>query len=152
MEKFKNVIYLPKSINREITFMLHNYKNMDKLIDSRKDDLIDKIKVTNVAYLKAINRANNTLEDMIIRFEKDEIINKYKRWRQLINSFINELYNENDIVGYYIIKYKYLDKRDEEFICEHMNLTKEDFKFEDIRLKCSLYIKAKNIGLIKEVD
>ena len=61
-------------------------------------------------------------------------------------------YNENDIVGYYIIKYKYLDKRDEEFICEHMNLTKEDFKFEDIRLKCSLYIKAKNIGLIKEVD
>ena len=93
MEKIKNVIYLPKSINREITFMLHNYKNMDKLIDSRKDDLIDKIKVTNVAYLKAINRANNTLEDMIIRFEKDEIINKYKRWRQLINSFINELYN-----------------------------------------------------------
>ena len=45
MEKIKNVIYLPKSINREITFMLHNYKNMDKLIDSRKEDLIDKIKV-----------------------------------------------------------------------------------------------------------
>lgn len=151
MERNKNVIYLPKSINREITFMLHNYKNIDNLIDDRKEELIDKIKVTNFAYLKAISRANNTLEDMIIRFENDKIIKKYKKWKQLINSFINKLYNENNIVAYYIIKYKYIDKRDEEFIYEHMNLTKEEFKFEDIKLKCELYIEAMKKRLIKEV-
>jgi hypothetical protein len=151
MEKTKNLMYLPKSINKEITFMLYNFKNFEKLIENRKEDLIDSIKVTNVAYLKAINKSNNTLEDMIIRFDNDKVIKRYQRWKQLINLYINKLYNNNDIIAYYIIKYKYIDKRDDEFICEHLNITKEEFKFEDIRLKCELCVEAQENGLIKEV-
>ena len=103
MEKIKNLMYLPKSINKEITFMLYNFKNFEKLIENREEDLIDSIKVTNVAYLKAINKSNNTLEDMIIRFDNDKIIKRYQRWKQLINLYINKLYN---LLAGFIIFYK----------------------------------------------
>lgn len=149
MENTKNIVYLPKSINRKITFMLYNYKQMNKLIESRKEELIDKIKVTNVAYLKAINKSNNTLEDMIIRFDEDKTINKYKQWQKLINSFTNHLYNNDKLIDYYIIKYKYFDGLTEEFICEHLNITKEELKFEDMKIKHLIWLQAIKIGLLK---
>ena len=45
---------IPMQCNREITFMLYNYNNIDKIIEDRKEEIMDNMSVTNTAYLKSI--------------------------------------------------------------------------------------------------
>ena len=67
-------IVIPKDIEKEITFMLYNYQNIDELIDNRKNELIDNMNVTNKAWLKSINKPAGTLEDVVMSFETDKKI------------------------------------------------------------------------------
>ena len=45
MKNISKILYLPLEVNREMTFMLFNYNNIEKLIEERKDELIDKMKI-----------------------------------------------------------------------------------------------------------
>ncbi len=128
MKNTSRILYLPLEVNREITFMLYNYKNIDKLIDERKDELIDKMKISKDAYLKSIKNSNNILEDIIIKFEDDIKIKRFKTWRQLINKFMSYLYDEEDNLYYSLMKYKYQDKLTEEFIRDKANLEEHELK------------------------
>lgn len=131
---------IPIQCNREITYILYNYNNIDKLIEERKNFLIDNIAITNKAYLKAIKSKNsNTLEDVVMKFDSDKYIKRLKKWKKLINSFCNKLYDDERKFYYYFIKYKYFIKKDDEFIKEHMNLNNNEFNQINNYLKWVIY-------------
>ena len=142
MKSLSNTVYIPKENEKEISFMLYNYNRIDELIEERKEQLIDKIKVTNKAYLKSINKPCNTLEDTIIRISEDRKIYKLEMWKKIINRFLSELYDEEDKFYYSLIRYKYFHKINEEVIREKMNLSKDEFKEIDIFLKWTIYNRA----------
>ena len=48
--KLSNTMKVPKQAEREIAFMLYNYNNLDKLIDRRKNNLIDNVEVTTLFF------------------------------------------------------------------------------------------------------
>lgn len=152
MEKTSNVLCISKEIDREIAFMLHNYNNIEKLIDQRKNEMIDNMEVTNRAYLSSIHSIHsNTLEDVIEKFDTDSNILRLKAWKKLINSFLSKLYDEEDKFYYYFIKYKYLIKMDTEMMHEKLNINYAEEKEIDIYLKWVLYQYAIRAELYKEV-
>ncbi len=152
MKNISKILYLPIEVNKEITFMLYNYKNIDKLIDERKNELIDKMKISKDAYLKSIQHSNNILEDIIIKFEDDSKIKRIKVWQHLINKFMSCLYDEEDKLYYLIMKYKYQDKLTEDFIEDKTNLEEQQLKEIDIYLKWVLYQYAIKDELYKEEE
>ncbi len=152
MKNMSKILYFPLEVNKEITFMLYNYKNIDKLIDERKNELIDKMKVSKEAYLKSIKQSNNILEDIIIKFDDDSQLKRFETWRQLINKFMSSLYDEEDKLYYLIMKYKYQDKLTEEFIRDKTNLEEYELKDIDIYLKWILYQYAIKEKLYKEEE
>ncbi|MBR1654079.1 MAG: hypothetical protein IJ690_03915 [Clostridia bacterium] len=152
MEKTITALSIPKEIDKEIAFMLHNYNNIEKLIDQRKNEMIDNMEVTNRAYLSSIHSIHsNTLEDVIEKFETDRNILRLKAWKKLINSFLSKLYDEEDKFYYYFIKYKYLIKMDTEMMHEKLNINYTEEKEIDIYLKWVLYQYAIKVELYKEV-
>lgn len=142
---------IPMQCNREITFMLYNYNNIDKIIEDRKEEIMDNMSVTNTAYLKSIKSKNsNTLEDIVMKFDSDKYIQRLKKWQRLINSFCNRLYDERPNKYYYFIKYKYFIKKDDDFIKEHMNLNNNEFNQINNYLKWIIYQYAVMDNLYNE--
>lgn len=152
MKNISKMLYLPLDVYKEMTFMLYNYKNIDELINERKNELIDKMKVSKEAYLKSIKQSNNILEDIIIKFDDDNQLKRFETWRQLINKFMSSLYDEEDKLYYFIMKYKYQDKLTEEFIRDKTNLEEYELKDIDIYLKWVLYQYAIKEKLYKEEE
>ena len=71
---------------KEIKFMLHNYDKIDRLIDKRKNELIDRMNLSNAAWLRGINNNSNTFEDVIVGFDEDWKIVRYKQWESFLSS------------------------------------------------------------------
>ena len=143
-------ICIPKTAEKEISFMLYNYENIEKLIDKRKNDLIDTINVSNNAHLKAINENGTTMEDIAISFDSDYKINRLKQWKAIINSFKSRLYDDENRLYYRFILLKYTRRFNEESIAEILNITKEKLKDIDIFLKGLIYAYAMEKKLFKE--
>ena len=135
-------VVIPKEAEKEITFMLFNYQNIDNLIEKRKKDLIENINISNNAWLKSLNESANTLEDVVIKFDSDKTILKLKRWKLLINSFNSRLYDNENPVYYWLIRLKYMDKVEENTLLEKLDIDKEELKNLDIYLKWKLYCLA----------
>ena len=138
--KLSNTMKVPKQVEREIAFMLYNYNNLDKLIDRRKNNLIDNVEVTNRAYLNSIHAVHsNTLEDVVERFDTDSNITRLKGWKKLLNSILSKLYDEEDKLYYYFIKFKYLENMNEETIQERLNITSGQSVEINMYLKWVIY-------------
>lgn len=150
MEKVDENIYYPKAAGKEISFMLYNYENIDKLIDNRKITLMDSIDVRNSAWLKSRKADGYTLEDVISRFDDDNNIKRLKTWKKVINSFISKLYDNPNKIYYLFIKYKFLEKLDNEIIAERLNLEEKDIKSFEVNIKWLLYCYAINTELFVE--
>lgn len=143
---------IPKIAEREISFMLYNYENIDRLIDKRKNDLIDTINVSNNAHLKSLKGNSKTMEDIAISFDSDHNIKRLREWKAIINSFKSKLYDEENKLYYRFIILKYMRRFDEESIIEILNITKERLKEIDIFLKGIIYSYAVQKNLFKEVE
>ena len=76
-------IFYPKYAGKEISFMMYNFRNINKLIENRKDELIDTINVTNRAWIKSLKQEGNTIEDIIAKFDDDRKILRLKKWQSL---------------------------------------------------------------------
>ena len=138
--KLSNTMKVPKQEEREIAFMLYNYKNIDKLIDQRKNNLIDNVEVTNRAYLNSIHAIHsNTLEDVVEKFDTDNNITRLKGWKKLLNSILSKLYDEEDKLYYYFIKFKYFENMNEETIQERLNITSGQSVEINMYLKWVIY-------------
>ena len=71
---------------------------------------------------------------------------RLKEWKKTINVFCSKLYDDDNKLYYYLIKYKYFLNMDEEIIKERLNLNSKELKQIDMYLKWILYqyaIKSK---------
>lgn len=143
-------ICIPKTAEKEISFMLYNYENIEKLIDKRKNELIDTINVSNKAHLKAINENGRTMEDIAISLDFDHKIKRLREWKTIISSFKRKLYDDENRIYYRFILLKYTRRFDEESITDILNITKERLKDIDIFLKSLIYSYAIEKNLFKE--
>ena len=146
-----NEIFIPKIAEKEISFMLYNYENIEKLIDRRKNDIIESFNLTNKSHLKALKGDGKSLEDIAMSFDTDSNIKRLRKWKKIINSFKSRLYDEENKLYYRFILLKYMRKFDEEIILEMLNIDKEQLKKIDIFLKSLLYGYAIKEELYKEV-
>ena len=73
-------------IEREKDFYEVFEKVIDKIIEDRKEEIMDNMSVTNTAYLKSIKSKNsNTLEDVVMKFDSDKYIKRLKKWKATKN-------------------------------------------------------------------
>ena len=117
-----DLFVIPLNADKEIKYFLYNYKNISKVYENRKNDLIDSINVSNRSWLNSLNSEyGNTLENILIKFENDRTLKRIELWKKIINSFISNLYDLEDKNYYYVIKYSYIDNLETKFILERLN-------------------------------
>lgn len=89
-----DLFVIPLNADKEIKYFLYNYKNISKVYENRKNDLIDSINVSNRSWLNSLNSEyGNTLENILIKFENDRTLKRIELWKKIINSFISNLYD-----------------------------------------------------------
>lgn len=143
---------IPQVARKEISFVLYNYNNLDSLIEKRKNTIIDRLNYSTSAWLKGRNQESNSMEDILIMYEQDSYIRRIKIWQKIINRILNELSNEEYPIEYYLIKYKYLENKSDEFLIDKLNLnSKEELQHLIIEVKFKIYIYAIKENLYKEV-
>ena len=76
IQKELKTLEVPKKYEKEIIFILYNYKILDKFIEKRKNEMIEEMNVEKTVHLKSISKPNNTLEDIVIKFETDTKIKR----------------------------------------------------------------------------
>lgn len=147
-----DLFVIPLNADKEIKYFLYNYKNISKVYENRKNDLIDSINVSNRSWLNSLNSEyGNTLENILIKFENDRTLKRIELWKKIINSFISNLYDLEDKNYYYVIKYSYIDNLETEFILERLNLSLQELKEVKRELRYKIYQKALELKLFKEV-
>ena len=98
-----DLFVIPLNADKEIKYFLYNYKNISKVYENRKNDLIDSINVSNRSWLNSLNSEyGNTLENILIKFENDRTLKRIELWKKIINSFISNLYDLEDKNYYYV--------------------------------------------------
>lgn len=111
--------------------MLYNYPNIDKLIENRKLELIDKIN-TNCYELSRSNTSitSNTLEDIVESFDTDSKLNRLNKWKKIIERFLN-CFNYNSLIKRFINNKYFLNASNDEvksslhkqtILLHHLNL------------------------------
>ena len=133
----------PIEIGKEISFMLYNYKNIERLIEKRRKELIDNINVGIDSWSKSKTQIiGYTIEDTVIKFEEDGKIIRLKKWKKLLDDFFFQLYINDDYILSSFCKLKYLDKKDDYDLKTFLDLNKEEIRFFDSTMKSYIYDKA----------
>ena len=143
-------IFYPKYAGKEISFMLYNSQNIDRLIEQRKNELISSINVSNNSWLKSIKQEGKTLEDVVADFDEDRNIIRLKKWQNFFNSFFNILKNFEKPLYYEFIELKFIKKYDDEKLQLVLNLDKDKLKNLEIRVKWVIYKYAIKDNLFNE--
>ena len=143
-------IFYPKYAGKEISFMMYNSQNIDKLIENRKDELIDTINVTNRAWIKSLKQEGNTIEDIIAKFDDDRKILRLKKWQSFLISFFNILKKFERPLYYHFIELKYIKKLDNKEIMEQLKVNEVALKNLEIQVKWIAYRYAIKEELFKE--
>lgn len=118
----------PKSASKEISFMFYNYKKINKLIENRRETIMDRMNGSTRAWLKGINQSSNSFEDIIIKLDEDRVINRYKHWNEFLSSFFNILKTYERPIYYRFIVLKYFKNLDNEEIMEILNVNKNQLR------------------------
>ena len=139
MSNVNESAFYPKKAGKEISFMLYNSKNIPKLIEKRKLDLIDTMNSSPAAWLRSRNTDANTLEDIVVRIDEDRIINRLKKWQIFLASFFKILKNYERPIYYQFIEMRYIKKIDSKEIARQLNLTEKELKNLEIHIKWTTY-------------
>lgn len=131
----------------QIKFFLYNYKNIEKLIEERKSELISRINVSNVNYLKGLKEDTNTLENTIWKIDEDIYIRNLKRWRVCLKHVLAFLIQKNPrCYKYYDLKFN--KKKTKEEIKEALKIDFNEQKKLKDKLIELVYKSAKIRNLI----
>lgn len=135
-------------IEKEISFMLYNYKKIDKLIENRRNTIIDSINSGMDSWSKSKTQIiGYTLEETVIKLDEDNVINRLKKWKKLLDEFFLSLYTDDDYVLSSFCKLKYLEKKDDYDLKILLDLNKEEINYLDSRIKSNLFDKAFQLHL-----
>ena len=122
---------------RKIKFYLHNYYNIDKLIEERKECIIESINPTSRTWLMN----GNTLENQTIKLIADWKIIEYKRWQVFLKEILVFLCNKNFLL-YNIAVLYYMENENLEYILKTLKIDLKDFILLDKKLISLIYKNA----------
>lgn len=122
---------------RKIKFYLHNYYNIDKLIEERKECIIESISPTSRTWLMN----GNTLENQTIKLIEDWKIIEYKRWQVFLKEILVFLCNKNFLL-YNIVVLYYMENENLEYILKTLKIDLKDFILLDKKLISLIYKNA----------
>lgn len=135
-----------EKINK-ILFYLYNYENIDDLIEQRKNEIIDTVNVSSVAWIKSKQGNGNTLEDQVIKLIEDPLILEYKRWQVFIKRILVFLSLYKPII-YKYVKLKFIEKLENDEIMEALNLDFKQLKILKVKLLELILKNAKLRNLV----
>lgn len=143
----------PAEVWKEISFVLHNYKSIDKLIEKRREEILGTLNDGKDSWMKSKTQIyGHTIEDIIIRIDEDDRISRLKQWKKLLDNFFFNLYINDDYLLSSFCKLKYLLNKNDEQIFIELSLNKEEIKYVDTKIKSFIYEKAKSQYLYDEVE
>ena len=143
----------PAEVGKEISFVLHNYKSIDNLIEKRREEILGTLNDGKDSWMKSKTQIyGHTLEDIIIRIDEDDRISRLLAWKKLLDDFFFNLYVSDDYVLSSFCKLKYLENKNDEQINIALDLSSEEIKFLDVKIKSFIYEKAKRLYLYDEVE
>ena len=135
-----------EKINK-ILFYLYNYENIDDLIEQRKNEIIDTVNVSSVAWIKSKQGNGNTLEDQVIKLIEDPLILEYKRWQVFIKRMLVFLSLYKPILYKYVLL-KFMQKKENDKISKSLKLDFKHLKFLKVKLLELIYKNAKLRNLV----
>ena len=135
-----------EKINK-ILFYLYNYENIDDLIEQRKNEIIDTVNVSSVAWIKSKQGNGNTLEDQVIKLIEDPLILEYKRWQVFIKRMLVFLSLYKPTFYKYVFL-KFMQKKENDEISKALNLDFKHLKFLKVKLLELIYKNAKLRNLV----
>ena len=135
-----------EKINK-LLFYLYNYENIDELIEQRKNEIIDTVNVSSVAWIKSKQGNGNTLEDQVIKLIEDPLILEYKRWQVFIKRILVFLSLYKPIM-YKYVKLKFIEKLENDEIMEALNLDFKQLKILKVKLLELILKNAKLRNLV----
>ena len=143
----------PAEVGKEISFVLHNYKSIDNLIEKRREEILGTLNDGKDSWMKSKTQIyGHTIEDIIIRIDEDDRISRLLAWKKLLDDFFFNLYISDDYVLSSFCKLKYLENKNDEQINIALDLSSEEIKFLDVKIKSFIYEKAKRLYLYDEVE
>ena len=135
-----------EKINK-ILFYLYNYENIDDLIEQRKNEIIDTVNVSSIAWIKSKQGNGNTLEDQVIKLIEDPLILEYKRWQVFIKRMLVFLSLYKPILYKYVFL-KFMQKKENDKISKALNLDFKHLKILKVKLLELFYKNAKLRNLV----
>lgn len=127
-----------KKGEKELVFMLYNYPNIDKLIENRKLEIIDKVNTSYNEWSKAKHSLyTNTLEDIVERIDSDKTISRLSKWKNIIEKFLGGI-SYNDMIKRFVTN-KYFFNGSTEEVMKTLKINNDEYYFLDQITKKSLY-------------
>ncbi len=143
----------PAEVGKEISFVLHNYKSIDNLIEKRREEILGTLNDGKDSWMKSKTQIyGHTIEDIIIRIDEDDRISRLLAWKKLLDDFFFNLYISDDYVLSSFCKLKYLQNKNDEQIHIALDLSSEEIKYLDVKIKSFIYDKAKRLYLYDETE
>ena len=140
------MIIKKKKINK-ILFYLYNYENIDDLIEQRKNEIIDTVNVSSIAWIKSKQGNGNTLEDQVIKLIEDPLILEYKRWQVFLKRMLVFLSLYKPTFYKYVFL-KFMQKKENDEISKALNLDFKHLKILKVKLLELFYKNAKLRNLV----
>lgn len=135
-----------EKINK-ILFYLYNYENIDDLIEQRKNEIIDTVNVSSIAWIKSKQGNGNTLEDQVIKLIEDPLIREYKRWQVFVKRMLVFLSLYKPTFYKYVFL-KFMQKKENDEISKALNLDFKHLKILKAKLLELFYKNAKLRNLV----
>ena len=135
---------------KEIKFMLRNYNKIKTLIEKRKEELIDRMNLSNAAWLRGINQESNTFEDVIARFDEDWQIKRYEQWQEFLPNLFEVIKNFESSILYKFLQLRYFNHLDKEQIMVALKVNDAQLRLIASYFNCIVYRYAIKENLFKE--
>ena len=123
---------------KEITFMLYNYPNINKLIEKRRRELLGEINVGSEAWKRSkTSLMGYTLEDIVERIDDDYLINRLRDWDIVLEQLVADI-SDNDLL-YAFFDNKYFQRKSIRETMSKLHIDLDKYKNLDSKLKHHLY-------------
>ena len=135
---------------KEIKFMLRNHNKIEMLIEKRKEELTDRMNLSNAAWLRGINQESNTFEDIIAGFDEDWQIKRYKKWQKFLPNLFEVIKNFESSILYKFLQLRYFNHLDKEQIMVALKVNDAQLRLIASYFNCIVYRYAIKENLFNE--